>query len=112
MEETQVIADAVQQIIAENAHAALDQTVYQKCYDDLTARYDGLIKQINELNEKIQNTQSQKASYEDFLHTFENTPDSHTGFSLDAWSGLVDHMTVYTLDDIRVIFRNGQEIKA
>ena len=112
MEEAQIIADAVQQSIAENAHTALDQTAYQKHYDDLTSRYDNLTKQIDELNEKIQKTQSQKASYEDFLIAFEKTPDSLTEFSLDVWSGLVDHVTVYAKDNIRVTFRNGQEIKA
>ena len=38
LEEAQVVSDAVQQNIYENAHVALDQKTYQKKYDDLTAR--------------------------------------------------------------------------
>ncbi len=49
---------------------------------------------------------------EDFLQAFENISDSLTEFTLDALSGLVDHVTIYAKDDIRVTFRNGQEIRA
>lgn len=112
MDEAQVVADAVQKNIEENARTALDQTAYQKRYDDLADRYDKLKARIEELTSKIEETQSRKAGYEDFLHAFENTPDSLTEFSLDAFNGLVDHLTVYAKDDIRFTFRNGQEIKA
>ena len=112
MDEAQVVADAVQQNIAENARTALDQSAYQKRYDDLADRYDKLKARIDELSEKIEETQSRKAGYEDFLKAFENTPDSLTEFSLDAFNGLVDHLTVYAKDDIRFTFRNGQEIRA
>lgn len=112
MDKAQVVADAVQQNIAENARTALDQSAYQKRYDDLADRYDKLKARIDELSEKIEETQSRKAGYEDFLKAFENTPDSLTEFSLDAFNGLVDHLTVYAKDDIRFTFRNGQEIRA
>jgi DNA invertase Pin-like site-specific DNA recombinase len=112
MDEAQVVADAVQQNIAENARTALDQSAYQKRYDDLANRYDKLKTRIDELTTKIEETQSRKAGYEDFLKAFQNTPDSLTEFSLDAFNGLVDHLTVYSKDDIRFTFRNGQEIKA
>lgn len=110
--EAQVVADAVQQNIAENARTALNQTDYQKRYEDLAARYNNLKKEIAELSDKIQETQSRKAGVEDFLKAFEKTPDTLTEFSLDTFNGLVDHLTVYAKDDIRVTFRNGQEIKA
>jgi len=112
MDEAQVVADAVQRNIAENARTALDQSAYQKRYDDLDDRYDKLKTRIDELTTKIKETQSRKAGYEDFLKAFENTPDSLSEFSLDAFNGLVDHLTVYAKDDIRFTFRNGQEIRA
>lgn len=112
MDEAQVAADAVQKNIEENTCAALDQSAYQKRYDDLADRYDKLKPRIDELSEKIEKTQSRKAGYEDFLNAFENTPDSLTEFSLDAFNGLVDHITVYAKDDIRFTFRTGQEIRA
>jgi DNA mismatch repair ATPase MutS len=107
-----MVADAVQQNIVENARTALDQNAYKKHYDDLADRYDKLKTRIEELTAKIEETQSRKAGYEDFLKAFENTPESLTEFSLDAFNGLVDHLTIYANDDIRFTFRNGQEIKA
>ena len=112
IEEAQIVADAVQQNITENARTALDQTDYQKRYDELSARYDKLKERIDELDGKIHETQSRKAGVEDFLDAFEKTPDSLTEFSIDAFNSLVDHLTVYGRDDIRFTFRNGQEIKA
>lgn len=111
MDEAQVVADAVQKNIEENARTVLDQSTYQKRYNDLADRYDKLKSRIDDLSEKIEKTQSRKAGYEDFIKAFENTPDSLTEFSLDVFNGLVDHLTVYSKDDIRFTFRNGQEIK-
>ena len=33
-------------------------------------------------------------------------------FSIDIWNSLVEYATVYSTDDIRFTFKNGQEIKA
>ncbi|MGI6754839.1 MAG: hypothetical protein ACOX4F_02340 [Atopobiaceae bacterium] len=112
LDEARTVAGAVQQNIAENAHAALDQTTCQKRYDDLTDRYHQLKKRIDQLNEQIQETQSRKARTEDFLKAFERTPDTLTKFTPDAFTSPVDHLTVYSKNDIRVTFHNGQEIKA
>jgi site-specific DNA recombinase len=111
IEEPQVVADAVQQNIAENARTALNQTDYQKRYDNLATRYDRLKKGISELSGKIQETQSRKAGVGDFLMAFDKTPDTLTEFSSDTFNGMVNHLAMYTKDDIRVTFRNGQEIK-
>lgn len=50
--------------------------------------------------------------YEAFLTAFEKLPDQVTEFDLDAWYSLADHITVYGRKDIRVTFKNGQEICA
>ena len=112
LEEAQVVADAVQQNIAENSRTALDQKAYQKKYDDLTARYETLKARLDELNEQISQTQAQKASIEDFLTAFEKMPEQLTEFSLDAFNALTDYLTVNGEGDIDVTFRNGQTIKS
>ena len=53
-----------------------------------------------------------KAGIEDFLTAFEKTTDTLTEFSVEAFSSLVEFIAVYSEKDIRVTFRNGQEIKA
>lgn len=110
--EAQIIADAIQQNITENANAALDQTEYQKRYNELVGRYAKLKDRIDEVTIKIKEAQSRKIENDFFLKNFEQAPDSLTEFSPDVFISLVDHLTVYAKDDIRVTFRNGQEIKA
>ena len=56
--------------------------------------------------------QTQRASIEDFLKAFAAMPDELTDFTLESWHGLVDYGTVYSADDIRFTFKNGQEVKA
>ena len=38
--------------------------------------------------------------------------DLLTEFREEDWMTMVDHMVVYSKDDIRVIFKDGSEIKA
>lgn len=107
-----MVSDAVQQNIYENAHVALDQNAYQKKYDDLTSRYETLKARLDKLNEQISQTQTQKASVEDFLTSFVKMPEQQTEFSLDSFNALTDYLTVNGEGDIDVTFRNGQTIKA
>ena len=58
------------------------------------------------------NISLQRAEYESFLKTFKQLPDSLEEFSIDSWNSLVEYATVYSADDIRFTFKNGQEIKA
>ena len=110
--EATAVSEAVQKTIYENAHVAQDQTSYQQKYDALSKRYDELKNQIDSLNEQISTTQANKAGIEDFLAAFEKTPDTLTEFSVESFSSLVDFITVYSEKDIRVTFKNGQEIDA
>jgi len=112
LDEAAVVADMVQQCIYENAHVALDQTEYKKKYDSLSERYDKLKSRLDETSEEISKLQSQKANVEAFLKAFEEMPDTLTEFSIESFNALVDFATVYSTDDIRFTFKNGQEIKA
>ena len=47
-----------------------------------------------------------------FLSTFEQMPYALTEFTLESWHSMVDFATVYSIDDIRFTFKNGQEIQA
>lgn len=111
-QETQVVSDMVQQCIYENAHVALDQTEYQKRYDGLTERFEKAKARLDAVTAIIHQMQTQRASIEDFLKAFAAMPDELTEFTLESWHGLVDYGTVYSADDIRFTFKNGQEVKA
>ena len=112
LDEAKIVADAVQQHIYENAHVALDQSAYNEKHDDLTARYNKLKERIEALTNQINEMNSQRGSFEDFLRAFEKLPDELTEFNLDNFNGLTDYLTVNGEGDIDVTFRNGQTIKA
>ena len=112
LEETQLISEMVQAAIMENSTVALDQTEYQKRYDSLSAKFDKSKARLEQLMTDLQQMQLQRAEYESFLKTFKQLQDSLEEFSIDSWNSLVEYTTIYSADDIRFTFKNGQEIKA
>lgn len=102
----------IQTAIRENATVALDQTEYQKRYDSLSAKFDESKARLEQVMADLQQMKLQRAEYEIFLKTFKQLPDSLEEFNIDSWNSLVEYATVYSADDIRFTFKNGQEIKA
>lgn len=102
----------VQQCIFENAYVVFDQTKYQKRYDGLTARFEQVKAQVETVMAEIRSRQSQRADINAFIKVFEILPQDLTEFTIDNWLGLVDYATVYSGDDIRFTFKNGQEVQA
>lgn len=101
----------IEKCIYENAHVALDQVEYQKRYDGLTARFDAAKARYESLDETIRSKQSRRATIETFLETLAKA-DLVDKFDTVLWCGLVDFVTVYSKDDVRFTFKNGQEIRA
>lgn len=112
IEEVQRLADAVEKCIYENAHVALDQTEYQKRYDGLVHRYDEAKAKLDAITEQISDKKARRATIEEFLKVLQEQDGLVTDFQTNLWCGLVDFMTVYSADDVRITFRNGMEIKA
>lgn len=102
----------VQQAIQYNARTALNQTECQKRYDSLVKRFDRAKTQLEKVISEIQEKQTSSANMGTFLSAFEQMQDTLTEFSLGSWHSMVDFATVYSIDDIRFTFKNGQEIQA
>lgn len=109
--EIAVVSDLIEKCIYENAHVALDQTEYQKRYDELTARFDTAKARYGALDEAIRSKQSRRARIEAFLSTLEKA-ELVENFETGLWCSLVDYATVYAKNDVRFTFKNGQEIRA
>lgn len=107
--EMAIISDLIEKCIYENAHVAIDQGEYQKRYDGLTARFNAAKARFNAVDDAIHSKQSRRATIEAFLATLAeaNLVDK---FDTALWCGLVDFVTVYSADDVRVTFKNGMEI--
>lgn len=99
------LADIVQKLIAENARIPQDQNEYNKKYSTAMERYeatkaayDNIIAQIAEKNKRVQRMQT-------FIKNVQEL-GVITEFDEELWGVLVESVTVYSKDDIRVEFRN------
>lgn len=107
--EMAVVSDLIEKCIYENAHTVLDQEEYQKRYDGPTARFDATKTRLEAVEDAIHSKQSRRATIEAFLATLAET-NLVDEFDTALWCGLVDFVTVYSADDVRVTFKNGMEI--
>ena len=105
-----VLAEMVQAAINENSHVALDQTEYQKRYDDLATRYDGVKTEHDKAAGQIADMTSTKTAAQQFVSTLPGLPQKVTAFNPETWGKLLDHGTVYADGSIRFTFRNGIQI--
>ncbi|MCI2056709.1 MAG: recombinase family protein, partial [Oscillibacter sp.] len=111
-QEMVVISEIMQQSIYENARVALDQTAYQKHYDGLTERFGKAKARLEEVTAAISDKATRQATIEDFLKELQTLDGMITEFDPMLWVSLVDFVTVYSKDDVRITFKNGTEIKA
>lgn len=109
--EMSVVSDLIEKCIYENAHVALDQVEYQNRYDGLVARFDSAKARYEEIEEIIRSKQSRRATIEAFLESLAGA-NLLEKFETTLWCGLVDFVTVYSKDDVRFTFKNGQEMQA
>ena len=112
LNEMNVRAEMMQQAISENARVALDQTEYQKKFDELSSRYAAVKAEHDEVVNRISNMLSARKAAQQFISTLRKLDTPVAEFSPDLWGTLLDHATVYADDDIRFTFRNGAEIRA
>lgn len=111
-DEMNVAANLVQKEIRQNAVAPQNQEAYQKRYDSLTERFNTAKKNLAEVENEISRKELTRSSIRQFLDTLRKQTDLVTEFDAAQFQSLVDFITVYSKNDIRVTFRNGMEIKA
>ena len=108
--EMNVVAEQIEQCIAENARVAQNQEDYQKRYDGLAKRFDRTKARLEEVEQTIAEKQAHREMVEQFLSELAKQ-DAIAEFTDELWYSMIDCVTVYTKDDIRFTFKNGTEIK-
>ena len=106
-----VLTEVFDQMVAENAHVAQDQEEYQKRHAEVTRQYDATKAEYNAVCERIANTLSQRSMLLKFIDTLRQQKDVVTEFDATLWGTLLDHMTVYSKEDMRFTFRDGTVIR-
>lgn len=106
-----LLAEKVQQLIAENARVAQNQDDYDQNYSELVSRYEAAKKQYDNTCEAIQYRKARSRQMDSFIEELREQ-ELIKAFDARLWGSLVDFITVYSKDDIRVTFKDGTEIRA
>lgn len=104
----ELMADKVQQLIAENARVAQNQDDYDRDYNELVSWYEVAETQYDKTCEAIQYRKVRSLQMDSFIKGLQEQ-ELIKEFDARLWSCLVDFITVYSKDDIRVTFKNGIE---
>lgn len=103
--------ERVQACIEENAHVALDQKAYEKRYSRLSKEFEDAKNRYDGITEQIEKRQARNEQLERFVQRLREQ-NMVKGFDKELWCSLVDFITVYSKNDIRVTFQDGTGIKA
>ena len=106
-----VDAKAVNDLIAENARVAQNQTEYNERYDALVSRYEETERKRDEVMNKISQIMIRRRKLERFIQSVDTLPELYTEFDAGQWAALVDSMTVYSKEQITFGLTCGMEVE-
>ena len=104
-------ADAVQELIAQNARVAQDQTEYNLRYDALVSRFDKTKARYEQVAAEIAMKGVRRREFGRFIKSVENLPEMINEFDEALWGSLVEKVTVYSKDKIVFTMTSGMEIE-
>lgn len=110
--EIPLVIQMTQELVSQNARQPQDQVDYQSRYDSMVERYEALRAEEGELKAGIEERQLKREVIKAYTGRLAEQKETLTEFDTDLWTGLVDFITVYAKDDVRVTFKDGTEIKA
>lgn len=110
--EITLVIQKTQEMVKQNAREEQNQVDYQLRYDGMVERYETLLNKENEIEGQIQEVKLKREVIKSYIGRLEEQEHVLTEFDEDLWNGLVDHIKVFAKDDVRVVFKDGTEIKA
>jgi chromosome segregation ATPase len=111
-EQLGIEAKAVNDLIAQNARVAQNQTEYNERYDALVSRYEETERKRDGVADRINKIMIRRRKLERFIESIEALPELYTEFDAGQWAALVDSMTVHTKDRIAFTLTCGMEVEA
>ena len=107
-----VEAEAVQELIAQNARVALNQDDYNTAYDAAVSRYEATKAEREKVAADIRQRGIRRREFERFIDELEKLPEAVPEFDEALWGSLVEYVTV-SKDKTMVFTRiGGTEVKA
>lgn len=107
--ELNLLADKVQQLIAENARVVQNQDDYDRNYNELVSRYEAVKTQYDKNCEAIQYRKARSRQMDSFIQELRNQ-DLIKEFDARLWGSLVDYVMVGVDGSMTVVFRDGTKV--
>lgn len=104
-----MLADKVQQLIAENARVVQNQDDYDRNYNELVSRYEAAKTQYDKNCEAIQYRKARSRQMDSFIQELRNQ-DLIKKFDARLWGSLVDYVMVGVDGSMTVVFRDGTKV--
>lgn len=104
-----MLADKVQQLIAENARVVQNQDDYDRNYNELVSRYEAAKTQYDKNYEAIQYRKARSRQMDSFIQELRNQ-DLIKEFDARLWGSLVDYVMVGVDGSMTVVFRDGTKV--
>ena len=111
-EQLGIDAKAVNDLIAQNARVAQNQTEYNERYEALVSRYEETERRRDELADRINQIMIRRRKLERFIETFEGLPELYTEFDPAQWAALVDSVTVMDKKQLVWKLTSGMEVES
>ena len=109
--EMEVLIQQTENLIAENARTAQNQTEYSRKYDALVSRYGEKKMRLAEFQERKADAEATGEVLDNFIHTLRGIGEMVMEFDDSLWAGLVESVTVYGKEEATFLFKGGTEIK-
>jgi len=97
--------------VADNARRYQDQTEYRERYAELSRRHEVIKARQAEVEAERRARVAKQENMRQFLETVRQWEALLTGFDEALWRATVENITVRAVDDIRVVFRDGREVR-
>lgn len=109
--ESEVVLELIRKCVDENAHAALNQTDYQRRYDELATRYEATKKRLTEIDDQRLDRRAKREKLVEFIDTLRRSDALLTEFDEELWNVTVESVTVHGDHDLTFGFKDGTELQ-
>lgn len=109
LQEMDVVAGMIRQMVNDNANQATDQAAYANRYNSLVERYEKLQAECDVLLQQKERRQIQAEAIDNCLDALAELDLLDIAFTDALWNTVIDHVTVYADERLVFHFKNGAE---
>lgn len=91
----------------ENASTLQDQDEYQSKYRQLSAKYESLVEEIEELEVQKLAKSKRNKDLQDFITGLKQQEGLLTDFDELLWETMIESITITKDSDVEITFKNG-----